>query len=85
MRRPREGRDRRSLRERVELPTYGIFKAVKQRLYHGLPRTCVFVAGMHRSGTNMLMEVLDWNGLTDVYHEADLRAFTPGYEMRDTA
>ena len=33
----------------------------------------------------MLMEMLEWNRHTDVYHETDPRAFTPGYEMRDTA
>jgi hypothetical protein len=31
------------------------------------------------------MEVLEWSPYTDVYHETDPRAFTPGYEMREPA
>jgi hypothetical protein len=42
----------------------------------------VFVAGLQRSGTNMLMEVLEWSPHTDVYHETDHRAFDQHYEMR---
>lgn len=44
----------------------------------------VFVAGQQRSGTNMLMDVLDRHWRTDVYHETDPRAFER-YEMRDIA
>lgn len=79
---PRTGHDRRSLRERAERKFFRGYKAVRQRIGPRLPRTHVFVAGMQRSGTNMLMELLDWNRHTDVYHETDPRAFTPGYEMR---
>ena len=42
----------------------------------------VFVGGVQRSGTNMLMQALDRSLHTDVYHESDTRAFI-GYEMRD--
>lgn len=79
---PRTGHDRRSLRERAERKLFRSYKTVRQHIGPRLPRTHVFVAGMQRSGTNMLMELLDWSPHTDVYHETDPRAFTPGYEMR---
>jgi hypothetical protein len=44
-------------------------------------RSRVFVAGMQRSGTNMLMDVLEESLETDVYHERDPRAFD-NYRMR---
>lgn len=44
----------------------------------------VFVAGMQRSGTNMLMDVLEQSFETDVFHERDPRAFV-NYQMRDRA
>ncbi|MGI9420821.1 MAG: sulfotransferase domain-containing protein, partial [Geminicoccaceae bacterium] len=47
-------------------------------------RSVVFVAGQQRSGTNMLMDVLDRHQRTDVYHETDVRAFER-YQMRDIA
>lgn len=47
-------------------------------------RSVVFVAGQQRSGTNMLMDVLDRHWRTDVYHETDTRAFER-YQMRDIA
>lgn len=43
---------------------------------------CVFVAGVQRSGTNMLMGILERSLSTDVYHESDPRAFDD-YRMRD--
>ncbi len=42
----------------------------------------VFVAGAQRSGTNMLMDILERSWVTDVYHERDSRAFQD-YIMRD--
>jgi Sulfotransferase domain len=42
----------------------------------------VFVAGVHRSGTNMLMQVLDASLQTEVFGESDRRAFDH-YLMRD--
>jgi hypothetical protein len=60
-------------------------KAVWQRVVPRPPvRTYVFVAGMQRSGTNMVMDVLERSLGTDVYHENDPRAFER-YEMRDPA
>ncbi len=80
---PHTGHDRRSLRVRVERRLYRKYKALRQRMGIRPPRTHVFVAGMQRSGTNMLMEVLEWNRHTDVYHETDRRAFDDRYLMRD--
>jgi len=48
-----------------------------------VPKSAVFVAGNQRSGTNMLMDVLEKSMETDVYHERDPRAFD-NYQMRDT-
>lgn len=45
-------------------------------------RKCVFVAGVQRSGTNMMMDVLERSYETDVYHERDTRAFD-NYQMRE--
>ena len=44
----------------------------------------VFVGGMQRSGTNMLMDILEKSYTTDVYHERDTRAFD-NYQMREEA
>lgn len=79
--RPATGHDLRSLRERVERKLWRGWKPLRHRLGHGLPRCHVFVAGMQRSGTNMLMEMLEWSWWTDVFHEFDNRAFD-NYEMR---
>lgn len=48
------------------------------------PATVVWVAGVQRSGTNLLMKVLDRAVHTDVFHETDPRAFVR-YEMRSPA
>lgn len=45
-------------------------------------RLHLFVAGMQRSGTNMIMDVLERHIDTVVYHERDARAFD-NYQMRD--
>jgi len=42
----------------------------------------VFVGGVQRSGTNMLMQILDASLETDVFHENDERAFD-NYMMRE--
>jgi hypothetical protein len=47
-------------------------------------RRFVFVAGMQRSGTNMIMDVLERSYESDVFHEYDSRAFD-NYQMRDRA
>ncbi len=47
----------------------------------GEPPLTLLVAGVQRSGTNMVMDVLERSLETDVYHERDPRAFD-NYEMR---
>ena len=44
-------------------------------------KNVVFLAGVQRSGTNMMMDILDRSLETDVYHETDVRAFN-NYNMR---
>jgi hypothetical protein len=58
-------------------------KDLVQRLTRRDPsaKQVVFVAGVQRSGTNMMMSVLERSLETDVYHERDPRAFD-AYEMR---
>ncbi len=76
-------RDKRSIPYRIELRAFCILKNLYQRFFINKPnKTHIFVAGMQRSGTNMLMDILEWSTLTDVYHETDPRAFT-NYEMKD--
>ena len=43
-----------------------------------------FIAGVQRSGTTMMMDVLERSAETDVYHERDRRAFD-NYQMREPA
>lgn len=56
-------------------------KAAVQRLRPVEPKLTVFIAGTQRSGTNMMMDVLERSMETDVYHEHDPRAFVK-YRMR---
>jgi hypothetical protein len=58
-----------------------IAKKAHQAIHPCGPELHVFVAGMQRSGTNMLMDVLERSLETDLYHESDARAFD-NYEMR---
>ena len=79
---PMTGHDARSLGMRARHALWRRAKALRQR---ALPRAVeqhVFVAGMQRSGTNLLMDVLDASAATQVFHETDARAFER-YEMRD--
>jgi hypothetical protein len=81
---PATGHDARSLPTRIRHALWRRGKFLHQRL---LPRPVarhVFVAGMQRSGTNLLMDVLDASADTQVFHETDPRAFER-YEMRDLA
>jgi hypothetical protein len=84
MRTPRlaTGHDARSLVTRIRRMAWRQGKSLRQ---HILPRPValhVFVAGVQRSGTNLLMDVLDASAATRVFHETDPRAFE-AYEMRD--
>ncbi len=61
-------------------------KTVRQRLA-GPPaaaKQTVFVAGVQRSGTNLVMDVLEQSWQTEVFHEFDARAFDT-YMMRPPA
>ena len=72
--------------ERLELQGWLGCKWLAHRGFYGprgrAPAAVTFVAGVQRSGTNMLMDVLEQSLLTDVYHERDTRAFD-NYIMRD--
>ena len=48
---------------------------------YNIHKYTVFVAGVQRSGTNMVMDVLERSYATNVYHESDERAYDH-YEMR---
>ncbi len=64
------------------------FKHYIQRLsnirHPNFPVLHALVAGVQRSGTNMLMDVLERSFETDVYHERDRRAFQD-YLMREAS
>lgn len=71
------------VREQIEYRTLLASKWCVQRLPRAAgARRHVFVAGMQRSGTNMLMDLIERSMLTDVYHERDPRAFD-NYMMRE--
>lgn len=81
---PATGRDARSLPVRIRHALWRRGKALRQRVSPRPVAQHVFVAGMQRSGTNLLMDVLDASAATQVFHETDPRAFER-YEMRDLA
>lgn len=66
---------------RAELTLWRAKKLMRHRLIARQDQVTVFVTGSQRSGTNMLMECMDWSAKTDVYHESDLRAFDKRYVM----
>ncbi|MCW9058158.1 MAG: sulfotransferase [Gammaproteobacteria bacterium] len=74
--------------ERLERDGLMIAKGLYQKLAsrnHGASLPAVsFVAGVQRSGTNMLMDVLERSFVTDVIHERDRRAFER-FQMREPA
>jgi hypothetical protein len=63
--------------DRVQRELICIFKKLYSACfpYRGLQKT-ILVVGAQRSGTNLLMDVLERHLSTDVYHERDDRAFT---------
>jgi hypothetical protein len=75
-------RDVRDLRFRLELAFWRGYKRLKHQFSPADDKLCLFVVGAQRSGTNMLMECLDWSTETDVFHESDPRAFKD-YQMLD--
>jgi len=77
--------DARSLLTRGRRRALLLGKSVWQRLPpRSAPAMHVFVAGMQRSGTNMVMDVMERSLRTDVYHENDPRAFER-FQMREEA
>lgn len=66
---------------RIERSVLLLAKQARQRMSTTAPRLHVLVAGVQRSGTNMVMDVLERSWDTDLYHETDVRAFD-AYEMR---
>lgn len=70
--------------ERTQHKTLLLAKKARQLVGNAKPEFCVFIAGRQRSGTNMLMDVLERSMETDVYHESDARAFN-NYEMRPSS
>lgn len=81
---PATGHDARGLSMRIRHAVWRKGKALRQILRPRPVARHVFVAGMQRSGTNLLMDVLDASADTQVFHETDPRAFER-YEMRDLA
>lgn len=78
------GHDARSLMARIRRAAWRQGKSLRQRLRPHPVALHVFVAGVQRSGTNLLMDVLDASAETQVFHETDPRAFD-NYQMRDEA
>jgi hypothetical protein len=46
-------------------------------------RQCILIPGMQRSGSKLMVSVLEWSALTDCYPEDDRRAFDY-FQMRNT-
>ena len=80
--RPSTGHDVRSLALRIRRAALRWSKRHYQHLFPRPVALHVLVAGMQRSGTNMLMDVLDASFATQVFHETDPVAFK-NYEMRE--
>lgn len=81
---PATGHDARSLPVRIRHALWRRTKTLYQRVFSRPVVEYVLVAGVQRSGTNLLMDILDANADTRVFHETDPRAFER-YEMRDLA
>ncbi len=54
----------------------------RHRFLSDAERELTFVSGVQRSGTNLVMDILERGWETDVFHESDPRAFD-NYVMRD--
>ena len=68
--------------ERLEYRMFVLIKYLVQLLSgKSKNKSVVFVAGVQRSGTNMMMDVVERSFETDVYHERDSRAFD-NYQMK---
>lgn len=56
----------------------------RRRISAECDRELTFVSGVQRSGTNLVMDILERSWETDVFHESDPRAFD-NYIMRDVS
>jgi len=81
---PATDHDARSVSTRIRHALWRHGKAWRQRLRPRPVARHVFVDGLQRSGTHLLMDVLDASAAPRVFHETDPRAFER-YEMRDPA
>ncbi len=76
----------RRVRERLAraglLTTKRWVQRYQARTIERLPRRTLLVAGVQRSGTNMVMDLLERSYQTEVFHERDPRAFD-NYQLRD--
>ncbi|MFQ3248891.1 MAG: hypothetical protein ACI9O6_000695 [Glaciecola sp.] len=68
-------------RKKFKLAIFNFLKVVFQRVSRQKTELTCFVAGHQRSGTNMVMDVLEKHWHTTVFHETDNRAFD-NYMMR---
>lgn len=77
---PSTGHDARRLTQQLQRAFWRWLKRARQGLLPQRIQQHVFVAGVQRSGTNLLMDVLDASQITQVFHETDPRAFR-NYQM----
>lgn len=75
------GRAREKIGRSSLLLTKGAMHTLRSLSKTGTTKQVTFVAGVQRSGTNMMMDVLERSYHTDVYHERDPRAYHD-YEMK---
>jgi len=71
-----------SLTDRAQRAAFLWFKKSSQNVFRKrtAPQAVVFVAGVQRSGTNMMMDILERSMQTEVIRESDSRAFED-YEL----
>jgi hypothetical protein len=73
---PKSAPTAREIALRAQREAFLRIKSLRQQMKPRRQRpTCVFVSGVGRSGTNMLMDILETSYETDVFHERDPRAF----------
>lgn len=72
-----------SLTDRAQRAAFLCIKKSSQNLFRQrtVPQAVVFIAGVQRSGTNMIMDILERSMQTEVFRESDSRAFQD-YELK---
>jgi hypothetical protein len=72
----KSGPTARDIAARVQREAFLGIKSLRQQMRpRKQPPLCVFLSGVGRSGTNMLMDIFEASYETDVFHERDRRAF----------